>query len=210
MAFLDITPVAALVPLPKRKPGRPRKPLAPQEPLKSKRYETMVHLCVNKGLDQTKAYKSTNRKPVKGKSATIGASRIFARPDVRARMEYLQNQRDTAPLHTETAPVDPSRPPDELVSLEDIGKQLSKVIRSGGMDSAFVSACTAALKIISTLNESRDLQLDPCHLAAHLATFAARPGKEIVKEAGGLAFLLERVAAICRVTTADIHAASAP
>ena len=116
-------------------------------------------------------------------------------------MEYLRNKVKKAPLAPDNS--------DSVVSLEDIAKQLSKKIRQGGSDSAFVRACTAAIKILGELNETKEARLDPCILAAHLAQFAGRKGADIATQVGGLRFLLERMADVMRVTLADIHAAAA-
>ena len=167
--------------------------------LQSRRYERMVGKVVDKGMAQVEAYIATSTKTVLRKNAVSSASKVFARPDVRARLEWLEAQKASKPLDSQS---------DEMVSLEDIGRQLSKVVRSGGMDSAFVSACTAALKIIQNVDEKKDAKLDPCQLASHLAQFAAKPGEQICREAGGLRFLLERFADICKISIADIHAAS--
>ena len=204
MGFLDkVAPAAGSFPVVKGKAGqkRPEDLPDPSEFLKYPRHEKMIHLILEKGMNQAEAYKSTAQKPVSNASAATGSSQIFRRPEVRARLEYLRNKVKKAPLAPDNS--------DSVVSLEDIAKQLSKKIRQGGSDSAFVSACTAAIKILGELNETKEARLDPCILAAHLAQFAGRKGADIAAQVGGLRLLLERMADIMRVTLADIHAAAA-
>lgn len=169
-------------------------------PLKVTRYEKMVQKRVELGLTQAECYITTGKGKISRETATNAASRVFARADVRARLAYLTALHEGQQLGSES---------DELVSLEDIAVQLSKAVRKGGFDSAFVSACTQAAKIIETINSAQAADLDPSHLAQHLCQFAGMEPAAILQAVGGLRFLLERMCAVLKCSMADVYAASA-
>jgi len=64
----------------------------PSKPLKNARYEKIIELVLD-GEAQGQAYYVTSSRPVSKPSASRGATNLFKRPEVRARMAYIVSKR---------------------------------------------------------------------------------------------------------------------
>ncbi len=131
------------------------------------------------------------------------------RPEVFARLEFLrigtekpQNTPQNTPKSVtspKTITVQPGKstetPEDSPVSREEVISKLSAAIRQG--DSQTVVAAVKALAgIMPEIGTSPTEKPDPLVIVEYVASFAGRPGREIVQELGGPEFLAHKLAEV--------------
>lgn len=184
-------------------------PLDPSKPLLNPRYEKMCQLVVKHGNNWTDAYIKTSETGFKSRDqARSNASNVKRKPKVVARFEYLRDQASLVPAKTQSVTPSPGMAvPEDLPTKDYLLRVLTGIVQSGGADSTTLNATEKLLRHLEAETEE-ELVLNPDLIANHMCTFAGWPGEQIVREAGGLSFLIERMSAICKVSPADIAVAA--
>ena len=217
----------------KRKPGRPPKttPKAdkpdyrtktaipdprntdPTKPAADPKDELFCgYVC--QGITITKSYQLAVNPKSRNISASSRGSEMRNRPDLAARILYLQaTTYKTKPGPTPKAPARtppaaaPAQPPADapeqplpnapLITRQDLERIISAAVRQASTATEKTQAVKLARDMLG-LDRPEDAPVDPVALMDYIARTAGRTPQAIAAETGGLRWMLERVAMLSR------------
>ncbi|MGD9874514.1 MAG: hypothetical protein AB7T27_09625 [Kiritimatiellia bacterium] len=190
-------------------------PLDPSQPLSNARYETMCELRVN-DMPQHECYSKTADRRIKKKTAMVRASEIFSRPDVRARLNFLRyeaikaSQQPPAPfMQTIRDQLDGKAPLSSGDMMELARKKAEQALALAETPQDVVKAVQVCRDLgVITSGDSDDV--DPTAVLRYVLSCAGKDGQTIVRELGGLRFMVDSFCDICKVSLDDLHEITRP
>jgi len=173
----------------------------PEMPLASDKHERYAQFVAS-GLSATEAYQRAIAKSgTPRKSCANGASKTSARPEVAARLTYLE-QLFASPTNRSATQTEPG----DVLDRRQVMHLLSERIRSKADDAGFVTSCNALIKMLSEEDRKKVGQVNVTLLADHLLRWAGMETKDILKEVGGLPFLMQRICEVLHMKPARLAA----
>ena len=200
-------------------PLKPRTPAewTPDQSLPNTRYEKMVQLLIA-GAKPYETYQATAKRKPKKLTAIQGASKVFARDDVAQRVAWLRIDARKPPESPENAPPVDNSPPaepeiDNPLDTDNIENLIEPVLRRALanpnkiIDSATVSALTAAMKWIKDRQDTDPEHPNPEHIVRYLATLAGMEPRQAARALEGLTRIAGRLLDLSGCTPEQLHTA---
>ena len=209
----------------KKKNGRPKNPplklsINHQKPMPDAKEEYFADLRARKVTLPESYQLAINPKSIKI-SAGRRASELCKRPDLAARIKYLQATKypnkqgrppSTRPDTTQQAPpaVAPEQPPQTpgdqtlLITQSELNLKISQAVRQAVTATEKTQAVKLARDMLG-LDKSDDIPVDPVALIQYIATAAGRTAQDIASQAGGLRHMLEAVADYSKVSPSTLR-----
>ena len=160
-----------------------QKPRSPRVRLKLPGHEKFV-VAVTSGVKAPDAYMQHVAHDCLRASASAGAFRLLSRPDVKARLRYLQEVAE-ASTQTIEEPVTPKIKAGEIITKEEIAKHLTALVRTSSNDMALVSASREAIKLLHLDTVEKDTGRPPPDvILTYLLGYAGRVGPDMVDQIG--------------------------
>ena len=158
-----------------------------EQPLNNPKHEAFCQ-TIAKGRLQPDAYRQAGYE-VSEESANAAASRLAARPEVKARLKALQLAGITG-----TGPVTP----DELI------KKIEMIVRTPGANADTLKAIKMLDEQTGIFAEIKQLRggaakPDPCAILAYVVSFAGMTGEQIVNSLGGKEFMACQLSDILKI-----------
>ena len=157
-----------------------------EQPLKNPKHEAFCR-AIAKGLSQPDAYHEAGF-VISDNSVHAAASRLAARPEVKARIKTLQLE-----AFAGQGPI----------TSNEIRKRLEFVCRTSSSGSDIVRAVSELQEKFGVLDdvvrEREKVIPDPSAVIGYLCTFAGRQGEDICKELGGKEFIAAQLSKILKV-----------
>ncbi len=171
----------------------------PSEPLTNDRYEIMATLCAS-GMDQYKCWQKTSGHRVSKKMAGIRASEVFARPDVRSRLNHLRSTTPAAnvPAPPQNAPKSRQRAPTSPDDLQALARRKAAEALQLSESPADIVKAVAACRELGVITSGDGPDVDPTAVLQFVCGYAGRTGDDICTELGGFRFIIDKTADVCK------------
>jgi len=179
----------------------------PSQPLANAKLERMAQLRVE-GCNQQEAYRKTRGGQLKRKSAKEQASRLFHRPDVSARVDWLTRHREAPPAAA--IPPPPARgkeinlPKGPEANLLLAQRKAREALQLAETPQDIVKA-VAACRELGVIQPEGEQPPDPTLVLQAILSYAGRTGEQICEQLGGLAFMLDKFITVCKVTPEQVR-----
>lgn len=177
------------------------------QPLANAKLERMAQLRVE-GCNQQEAYRKARGGQLKRKSAKEQASRLFHRPDVSARVDWLTSHRETPPAAAIPPPpamrkgITLPKGPEETLLLAK--RKAREALQLAETPQDIVKA-VAACRELGVIQPEGEQPPDPTLVLQAILSYAGRTGEQICEQLGGLAFMLDKFITVCKVTPEQVR-----